>query len=297
MKYYVSIILPTFNRATTIKKSIDSVLNQTYKNFELIIIDDGSTDNTRDLVKQYKDKRIKYIHYKENKGASYARNLGIKKAKYDLIAFQDSDDKWTKYMLRKLVNSIKDNESTNVVYTDMLRVKKNGEKIYWHSPDVVKGKIINEENNDYQVANIGLITILSKKFCIEKIGGFDIELKKFIDLDFFIRLAKEYKMYHIKEPLALYYENEGISTNYYNGYKAREYLLKKYTKYFKKNRKFIADQNYKICFFLLKAGLYSKARSYCKKAVNYNNFNIKFRLVNLLLKYFPGLFRKFYKKA
>ena len=90
----VSVIIPTYNRAYLIDRSIQSVLNQTYQDFELIVVDDGSTDNTEDIIRQFqeKDKRIKYIKYDKNKGGSAARNTGIKNSVRKYIAFQDSDD-------------------------------------------------------------------------------------------------------------------------------------------------------------------------------------------------------------
>ena len=90
-KVFFSIIIPTLNRKSFLKKAVDSVLAQTYTNFELIIIDDGSTDETDKLISSYNDTRIAYMH-QENKGVSNARNKGLKLAKGDFIAFLDSDD-------------------------------------------------------------------------------------------------------------------------------------------------------------------------------------------------------------
>ena len=95
----VSVILPTYNRAFTIRSSIESVLAQTYADFELIVVDDGSTDGTGDILKTIKDQRLKIIHSPENRGAAAARNLGIKASQADLIAFQDSDDLWAPHKL------------------------------------------------------------------------------------------------------------------------------------------------------------------------------------------------------
>jgi len=90
----VSVIIPTYNRAHLIGRAIQSVLNQTYQDFELIVVDDGSTDNTNEVIKEFsqKDKRILYIKHDKNKGGSAARNTGIKAARGEYIAFQDSDD-------------------------------------------------------------------------------------------------------------------------------------------------------------------------------------------------------------
>lgn len=90
----ISVIIPTYNRANVIRRSIDSVLNQTYKDLELIIIDDNSSDNTEQIINDINDKRLRYIKLNENKGACFARNYGITISKGEYIAFQDSDDEW-----------------------------------------------------------------------------------------------------------------------------------------------------------------------------------------------------------
>ena len=100
-KEEVSIIIPTYNRADSLKKSVASVLEQTYPWFELIIVDDGSTDNTKELVESFGDNRIRYYYAGLNQGAAAARNYGLEKARYDYIAFQDSDDIWHPDKLEK----------------------------------------------------------------------------------------------------------------------------------------------------------------------------------------------------
>ena len=103
----VSIIIPTYNREKSISKSIKSVLNQTYNDLEVIVVDDGSTDNTEKIIKGIKDTRIKYIKLDKNKGACYARNVGIKKATGKYIAFNDSDDIFHKTKIEKQVMYLK----------------------------------------------------------------------------------------------------------------------------------------------------------------------------------------------
>ncbi|MDP4268418.1 MAG: glycosyltransferase family 2 protein [Bacteroidota bacterium] len=105
---FISVIIPTYNRAHFIKEAINSVLNQTYKNFEIIIIDDGSTDNTREIVNglQQRDQIIRYF-YQENKGRCIARNKGLAEAKFPWICFLDSDDIYTDNHLEVMVDLIK----------------------------------------------------------------------------------------------------------------------------------------------------------------------------------------------
>lgn len=122
----VSIIIPLYNEEKYIKECVRSVVNQTYKNIEIIVIDDKSTDNSLNELKSIKDKRIKIIELKENKGVSNARNIGIKEATGDYICFLDSDDYWVKDKIEKQVNFIKDKE---FIYSDYMYINKNGKTI------------------------------------------------------------------------------------------------------------------------------------------------------------------------
>lgn len=107
----VSIIIPTYNRSKTIKRSINSVLYQTYDDFEIIVIDDGSSDGTDKVIKEFNDSRIKYVRHELNRGASAARNTGIKLSRGKYIAFQDSDDVWVPDKLEKQMNVFKSSEN------------------------------------------------------------------------------------------------------------------------------------------------------------------------------------------
>ncbi len=99
----VSVIIPTYNRANLVSRAIKSVLNQTYQDFEIIVVDDCSEDNTEEIVKSFNDSRIRYIKHKKNKGGSAARNTGIKRARGKYIAFLDDDDEWLPSKLEKQI--------------------------------------------------------------------------------------------------------------------------------------------------------------------------------------------------
>jgi len=115
MKNDISVIIPTFNRADFLRKAIESVLSQTYRGFELIVIDDGSTDNTYEIVSEFKN-NIVYIKQK-NIGAASARNTGIKRAKNKFLAFLDSDDCWDKEKLAIQIDEMQKNPSYLVSHT------------------------------------------------------------------------------------------------------------------------------------------------------------------------------------
>lgn len=124
----VSIITPTFNRADVLERCIKSILNQTYKKFKLIIIDDASSDNIQKEVMKYKnkDKRIHYIKNKKNIGPSASRNKGIKIAKGEFIAFLDSDDSWDKNHLKRNIEFFS-KQDIDLIFSDVSSFKENGE--------------------------------------------------------------------------------------------------------------------------------------------------------------------------
>lgn len=107
----ISVIIPTYNREKLIERSIKSVLNQTYKNIEVIVVDDCSNDNTKSIVNSIKDDRLIYIKLSKNKGACYARNKGIEAASGKYIAFNDSDDVFYKNKLEKQLKNLLNNNS------------------------------------------------------------------------------------------------------------------------------------------------------------------------------------------
>ncbi len=124
----IDIILPTFNRAYCLNRTIDSVLSQTYKEIKLYIIDDGSTDETKNLISQYQNEARLIYFYQENKGVSAARNYGIKKAQAEWVAFVDSDDEWLPNKLKTQVDFIKKNPNYRFVHSDEIWMR-NGVRV------------------------------------------------------------------------------------------------------------------------------------------------------------------------
>ncbi len=241
---FVSVIIPTYNRKNLIARSIQSVLNQSYKDFEVIIIDDASIDGTQEIVETFSDKRLKYYRLKDRKGAGSARNIGIKKSNGSFITFLDSDDVWLPKKLEKQL-LVFQNESPKigVVYTDMQRILKNGTIKYYPAPTIVPERLINPITKFYQVRNIGIQSVVIKKECFEQVGYFNERLPRLEDLELFIRLSKRYIFYHIQEPLVKYYETKGISTNTEALYLARELLLRlNFKELIKSNKKFLLKE-------------------------------------------------------
>lgn len=238
----VSVVIPTYNRAHTLSKSLNSVLNQTYQNFEIIIVDDGSSDNTEDVIRNFqkKDKRIIYVKHEKNKGQSAAENTGIKIAKGDYIAFQDSDDEWLPKKLEKQIKLIEKSPSDlGVVYTGLLRIMGN-KRIY------VPGSWVKQKDgyiyNELLKGNfVSTPTILARKECFQKLGMFDERLKALQDWDLVLRFSKFYKFGFIDEPLVLApFMTDSLSVNYKTMLASYELIISKYYDDFYKD-KFIAS--------------------------------------------------------
>ncbi len=123
----VSVIIPTYNRSNLVKEAVESVLQQTYTDFEVLVVDDGSTDDTRSVVKQIQDSRIKY-YYKDNGGQSSARNLGLIKAKGKYIAYLDEDDLWPTEYLETVINQFDANKDYGATYTRVIELHPDGTK-------------------------------------------------------------------------------------------------------------------------------------------------------------------------
>lgn len=196
----ISIVLPTYNRKYILGKAIESVINQTYENWELIVVDDGSTDNTEILMTGYTDSRIRYIREKFNKGANFCRNLGVKNAKGKYIAFLDSDNWWEPDKLERQFAELhaSDKSVAFVFCRDVVRDKSR--KFLSPSGRFTEseiGKILYERNI------VDTNTVLIKKECFDKAGGFDEQMPRMQDWDLFFRVVNVfgYKAIYIPDCL------------------------------------------------------------------------------------------------
>jgi glycosyltransferase involved in cell wall biosynthesis len=209
----VSVIMPAYNSEKTITESIKSVLCQTYKFWELIIINDGSTDNTENLIKSFNDNRIIYI-YQNNKGVSAARNLGLTLSTGSYIGFLDSDDIWESNKLEIQINYFKNNNEISMIHTDFMTFKD--------SIDHCKYKKYIEPYNNINTYFYRLLindiivtsSVILKKEVYDKVGLFDNSFYGVEDWDYWIRVSKNFNISYIDNCLTYYRENEaGISKN------------------------------------------------------------------------------------
>ena len=212
----VSVIIPTHNRSSCIEDSVRSVLNQTYQNIEVIVVDDGSTDQTTDIVGGINDSRLRYIKLEENKGANHARNVGIRNAVGNYIAFNDSDDLWLPEKLEKQMKLmlLEDSEQLGCVYCVVTKYQ-NGESVAI-SPDMENiGENAIGSLRYYMLGHLFISTqsLLIKKSVLEEVGGFQEELKRLQDWELLLRISGKYKFTLVQEKLVDAYVREDCISN------------------------------------------------------------------------------------
>ena len=197
----VSIIMNCHNGEKFLNKSLKSVLNQTYNNWELIFWDNLSNDRSSLILKSFKDKRIRYFKSKKFSTLYEARNLAIKKAKGDYVSFLDTDDVWLKNKIRVQVNFFQKNKKFNIIYSNyyVLDQIKN-EKYIRYKKNLNSGRITQDLLNNY---TIGIGTACVKKKIFDK-QKFNKKYNIIGDFDFFVKLSKKNEIGYIKKPLFVY---------------------------------------------------------------------------------------------
>jgi glycosyltransferase involved in cell wall biosynthesis len=197
----VSVIIPTYNRESTIIRALDSVTAQTFQDYEIIVVDDCSTDNTGEVVGNYHDERVRFVQLSENRGPGAARNEGIRQAKGRYIAFLDSDDEWAPTKLQKQVELMEDLGPEWGLCATQLEIIKDGNIKVYEGPDK---KYLAEPFCAYisQRHKIQTSTIMIRKEALDDVGFFDERLRRHQDADLWIRLLSKYKMAAVFEPLA-----------------------------------------------------------------------------------------------
>ena len=220
----LSVIIPTFNRAFYILTVLESVLKQTYRNMEVLVVDDGSKDSTKEVLAPYLHK-IQYI-YQDNRGNAAARNAGLKQAKGKYVAFLDSDDYWAQEKCEKQVAFLEKHPDCAFVYCGAYLINADGQ---------VTGKRLLQDGEDLSFETlfiknriISLSFVMVRKEFLDAIGGFDETLKQSPDYDLYLRLAKRYKYACLDEPLCYYRVHAGnINGNLEGRLKAHLHIFSK----------------------------------------------------------------------
>ena len=217
----VSVVIPSYNRSRVITDSVRSVLDQSYPNLELFVVDDGSTDDTKKVLEEIRDPRLHYV-YQENQGACAARNHGASLAAGDFVAFHDSDDLWHADKLEIEMQAMLEHKADVVICkqihilpdgTTRLTPKRIGEGFLTQTDDL---------------HGIGTQTILTRKAVLEK-EAFDPAMPRLQDLEWLYRVRKHYRIYCVAQGLVDYIVGEdSITTNHEKRYRAILTFLEKH---------------------------------------------------------------------
>ncbi len=205
----VSVIIPTFNTEQYIAEAIESVLNQSYQDYEVIVVDDGSTDDTPSVLDAYLD-RIRYF-YKQNGGPASARNLGIRHAQGEYIAFLDADDLWFPHKLETQLKVFEDSPGIGLVHSSRIYFDDRNRE-----PERIRARAEQYNSEDafpylFLRNFIGNSTVIVRKTCFEEVGLFD-ESPEFLgteDYDMWLRISYRYPIGYVSTPLSKYRVREG----------------------------------------------------------------------------------------
>lgn len=213
MSPLISVVIPTYNRAAVLLRAVDSVLKQSFKNFELIVVDDGSTDETKELLATFIDSE-NFLYFKhQNRGVSCARNFGVERARGELICFLDSDDEWLPHKLEEQIQFLESHPEHQIVYGEELWVR-NGKRV--NQKNIHKksgGHIFKECVQQCLIAPSSVM--LSKKLFFE-MKGFDESFLVCEDYDLWLKISSLYEIGFIEKPLIIKHGGHAdqLSTKY-----------------------------------------------------------------------------------
>jgi len=225
----VSIIIPVYNCEKYIRECVESALAQDYENIEVIVVDDGSTDATPEILKEFGDK-IRYIR-QENQGAAAAFNRGLQIATGNFVSWLSADDVFLPSKISRQVNKFLEDPGYAMVYTDYVKIDENGRELkIIHSYCPPPERFVREY---LQGGFVSAVTMLIRRECLDKIGGFDESLQACVDYDLILRLLRHYCLGYIPIPLMKYrWHSDNQSHNYKLLQKSRDRIFLKVLKDF-----------------------------------------------------------------
>lgn len=286
MKPFFSIIIPLYNKEAHVKNTIRSVINQSYNNFEILVINDGSTDASLEIVNAINDSRIK-VFSKINEGVSSARNFGIKKATGEFVAFLDADDVWEVSFLEH-INYLITQFPQESVFSTAIKIstsKKTYNANYLHLPNDKQVMLIDFFRSSMDHPILSGSSCVLKKESLDKIGWFNTTLKTGEDTDFWIRIGLIFKVvFSIKILVTVVISDKSLTKQ-----NRKEYLALDFSKYEKHSNSISSLNPY------LNKNMFSSALKYrlvgdienykkLKNKIDFNKLNIKQKaLLNLPL--------------
>ncbi|MEW5685525.1 MAG: glycosyltransferase family 2 protein [Pseudomonadota bacterium] len=273
----MSVVIPAFNRERTLPRAVRSVLQQGYANLELIVVDDCSTDRTAEVMAQFDDPRLRYVRLERNQGAAGARNEGIRQARGEYVAFQDSDDEWLADKLEKQVEAALAAAGqevavfhVKVVYgRDEARVYGPGRVVCVPrlSPAQQAGDFVKLTHRHNLISPQ---TLMFSRSVIEKSGMFDPLLRSNEDWDFALRLVRHAKVIFLDEPLVMtYILGDSISTLKLSGVRSMLRIILKLRRQADVDPGVLSDHFGVVGYSLSRLGKPKSGARFIRKAISY----------------------------
>jgi len=274
----VSAIIPAYNRADFLPRSMGSVLNQTFRDLELVVVDDGSTDNTKAVVKEIarKDERVKYIWQPNFGGPAGPRNTGIKNARGKYVAFLDSDDEWMNTKVEEQVK-VFENSSSDTGFVACNYLLKRGNSVVRYKLPIFANKRLFEKLLEHDFIGTATIVMI-KKDILEEVGGFDENLECGEDTDLWLRIAEKYKFALATDFLAMYHSHSSNTLLRFQGMelaRSTESILKKHRASCEKYPKAYGVRLRQVAANYCAAGQLTEGRKYYIQSIRFDPMNLK----------------------
>jgi glycosyltransferase involved in cell wall biosynthesis len=292
----VSVIIPTYNCAKYIAGALESVLNQSYRNFEIVVVDDGSTDNTKEILNSYiTNGLIRYI-YQTNQGPGAARNKGVEASSGEYVAFLDADDQLVSNSLESRKQFLDEHQEVMLVFADYFQSVENLSLLTPHlrnsgfldffqgatEGNIGKRYFFNEKfirlYLKFSPHPIWVCTVMVRKSLVHKVGQFRTDIFIGEDVDYWIRSTARYKIGYIDEPLAIY--NYNVTSLTKNVEKYCNDAIKMYSRYLDSEsldkevlHKQMSSLYFSLGYHYILNNRYDKARSALMTSLRYNLMN------------------------
>ncbi len=263
----ISIVVPTYERSKYLRGAIETAVEQTYENIEVIVVDDGSTEEYAEAIVSEFSENVDYIRHDENQGLSAARNTGVRESKGEYIAFLDDDDRWHKSKLDRQLSALSTNQEAGLVTCLVAAITPQGEVVHCErtapSGDCSKAILV----SNY----IGTPSrVLVRRDVFDEVGGFDESLPTKQDWDFYIRLCQNWHVVAVKDHLCLRTIHESMSNSPEDLKRDKKMILQKHRELIQREglwSKACADVNAEIGRAYLACGELSIARTFLKKSL------------------------------
>ena len=280
----VSIILPTYNGVKYIKESIKSCLNQSYKNLEIIVVDDGSSESIKNILSSFKDDRIKYIRHHKNMGLPESLNTGFAASSGDYLTWHSDDNIYRKDAIEKLVQFLEKNNNMSFVYADCWLIDEYGSTI---------GKSRMKSPNYLDITNCIGACFMYGREVYKKCGDYNPDYRLAEDYEYWLRVRQNFKMKHLKEFLYYYRSHKNSLTSITKKWEIANQVKRAAQNYVNPSAQYYHKA---ICFFYQKMN--KEAQREIKKCIINNPFNFyawKLYIFLIFKNYFPNISEKILK--